>query len=319
MKQGLSNNAKGIIFALITQAIWSFSILFTKMLTNEYTWSEIISWRFNIGIAFFAFLMLIGVLKVDFKSKRKKPLIVMAIFHPMLYFIGETYGIAETTASESGIFIAIIPVVTLVMTIFLFARKPKAIQVVGIVLSLTGIIVMIGLKGERSYNLFGYSMLVLAVFSSCMYFTLSDKYTEYTSTEKSFIVNFAGSMFFSSWVVIEKLTTGESVVNWLTLPVTNLGFLAGTAYLGVGCSVVAYLSINSSIRYIGAERTTSFANVTTAVTVIGSVLMLGEHLTFAQVVGVIFVIVGVYLANKASGDKAITDLLYSASKDSCRL
>ncbi|MGN0990121.1 MAG: hypothetical protein ACI4O4_01560, partial [Candidatus Ventricola sp.] len=40
-------------------------------------------------------------------------LLRVALLHPVLYFIGETLGIRLTTASESGVFLACIPVVSL--------------------------------------------------------------------------------------------------------------------------------------------------------------------------------------------------------------
>ncbi len=298
MKNGISDNAKGIFFMLLTQLIWSFSILFTKMLTNGYTWSEIISWRFNIGLLGFLILMAVGVFKVNFKGKSLKSLLLMTIWHPILYFIGETYGIAETTASESGIFIAMIPVVTLIFAIAILGRKPQLSQVLGIVLSIVGIFVMIGLKGQASFDVFGYLMLALAVISSAIYFTLSDNFQQYTAIEKSFMVSFSGAIFFSGFTLCEKLFNNESIKNWVVLPFTDMGFLAGTAYLGLGCSLIAYCSINTAIKYIGVERSTSFANITTAMTVIGGVLMLHERLTFLQIVGVISVLIGVYFANK---------------------
>lgn len=299
MKKGISDNTKGILLMLLTQLIWSFSILFTKMLTNGYTWSEIISWRFIISLVAFLILIISGVFKVNFKGKSLKALLFMTLWHPIFYFIGETYGIAETTASESSIFIAMIPVVTLIFAIAILGRKPRPIQAVGIVLSVVGIIVMIGLRGEASFNIKGYLMLGLAVLSSAIYFTLSDNFQQYTAIEKSFMVSFAGAIFFTGYSLVEKFLHHESFMSWAMLPFSDAGFLAGTAYLGLGCSLIAYCSINSAIRYIGVERSTSFANITTVITVIGGVSMLHESLTYWQFSGVVLVLVGVYLANKS--------------------
>lgn len=302
MKSGISDNAKGILLMLLTQLIWSFSILFTKMLTDGYTWSEIISWRFIISLVGFLILIAMGVFKINFKGKSLKPLLFMTLWHPIFYFIGETYGIAETTASESSIFIAMIPVVTLLFAMVILRRRPRPIQAVGIVLSVIGIVVMIGLRGEASFNVKGYLMLGLAVLSSTMYFTFSDKFQQYTASEKSFMVSFAGAIFFTSYALIEKVVHHESLMSWVVLPFSNIGFLAGTAYLGLGCSLIAYCSINAAIRYIGVERSTSFANITTVITVIGGVSMLHEKLTYWQFAGVILVLTGVYLANRTQGE-----------------
>lgn len=54
--------------------------------------------------------------KVVINGRNLKPLIRIAILNPIIYFICETIGIRMTTASESGAFLACIPVVALIMS-----------------------------------------------------------------------------------------------------------------------------------------------------------------------------------------------------------
>jgi drug/metabolite transporter (DMT)-like permease len=54
------------------------------------------------------------VVKVDLKGKPLRPLLQGALFSPCLYSVGETAGISHTTASESGVFLACIPIASLV-------------------------------------------------------------------------------------------------------------------------------------------------------------------------------------------------------------
>ena len=55
-------------------------------------------------------------------------------------FIGETMGISLTTASESGAILACIPVVSLVAFTFILCEKPTKKQVIGILVTLIGVI-----------------------------------------------------------------------------------------------------------------------------------------------------------------------------------
>lgn len=43
-----------------------------------------------------------SIIKINLKGKDLRPLILVAVFSPCIYFIGETVGINHTTAAESG-------------------------------------------------------------------------------------------------------------------------------------------------------------------------------------------------------------------------
>ena len=65
-----------------------------------------------------------------------KPLLLVALFSPCIYFIAETIGISNTTSSESGVFLACIPVISLIASTLILKKKPAKIQVAGISITL---------------------------------------------------------------------------------------------------------------------------------------------------------------------------------------
>lgn len=56
-----------------------------------------------------------------------------------------------------------------------------------------------------------------------------------------------------------------------------------------------------AIVKIGVNRTSSFVGVSTVVSIIAGVLLLGENFSAYQLIGVIIIIIGVYIAN--TGEK----------------
>ena len=85
------------------------------------------------------------------------------------------------------------------------------------------------------------------------------------------------------------------------LPFKNSSFLIAIFYQGVGCSVLAFFLYNVAIAKIGVNRTSSFIGVSTVVSIIAGVLLLGENFSAYQIIGVIIIITGVYIAN--AGEK----------------
>ena len=64
---------------------------------------------------------LLGVIHIDYKTKKPWPLLRMTLYLPAAYFIFETYGIELTSASESGTIIACIPIFTVLASALLAA------------------------------------------------------------------------------------------------------------------------------------------------------------------------------------------------------
>ncbi|MHC1722109.1 MAG: DMT family transporter [Aminipila sp.] len=302
-KPEMSNSTKGVIFSLFAQAIWGFSVLLTKQITADYSTLTVLSWRFTTGMAAMTILAAIGVLPIHLKGKSLKPLVLFSIFQPCLYFIGETVGIKNTTASESGILIAMIPIVTLILSIVFLKKVPSRLQTAGVVISVLGIVLMVACKGDGvSFNAIGYIALVLAVFSAAIFSILSAKAEEFSSLEKTYFMTGMGTIFFDFAAAFEHISQG-TVKSWLTLPLHNMQFMLTSLYLGVGCSVIAFSCMHSSIKYIGATRTTTFASITTVLTVLCGVFILGETLSLLQAAGIILVIIGIYMANKVSKEE----------------
>ena len=81
------------------------------------------------------------------------------------------------------------------------------------------------------------------------------------------------------------------------LPFKNSSFLIAIFYQGVGCSVLSFFLYNVAIAKIGVNRTSSFVGVSTVVSIIAGVLLLSEKFSTYQVIGVIMIITGVYVAN----------------------
>lgn len=100
----------GSFCALGCEILYGRSYIFTKQVTAEVSALSLLGWRFLLAFIVMSILAGTGFIKIRLKGRSVKPLLWIALFSPRIYFIGETFGISHTTASESGAFLACIPV-----------------------------------------------------------------------------------------------------------------------------------------------------------------------------------------------------------------
>ena len=225
------------------------------------------------------------------------PALIVSFFSPVLYFIGETFGISSTTATESGVFLACIPVATLVASTLILKKKPSKLQIAGIIVTVIGVTVTVVAVGvEYSLSIVGYGFLVLAVLGYALYAVFADKAKGYTGMEITYIMVAAGMVVFVLLAVGEAFIT-NNFNELVTLPFKDKHFMAAVLFQGIGCSVIAFfLSINA-INLIGVNRTATFIGWATVVSVFAGAIFLQEHFSIAQFIGAIIIIVGVCIAN----------------------
>jgi len=290
----------GVMCAVACQVLFGFSFLFTKKVTLSVSPMVLLSWRFIVAFLLFTACAAAGVVKLDFKGKSLVPLVCVAVFQPTLYFIGETFGIKLTTASESGTIIACIPIAVLISSAVFLKEPPTKRQIAGVSIAAAGILVIVLTKGmEATFNPLGYAMLMLAVLSHSLYSVFSQKACRFTSVEKTYVMVAFGAVIFTAAALFESLMTGTTAY-YLMLPFKDTDFLVSVIYLGLGCSVAAFVFYNAAISSIGTNRTASFIGISTVVTVIAGIVLLKEEFSMLQRAGTALVIIGVYIANSAA-------------------
>lgn len=299
MKKTEQNNLIiGCLCALGCETIFGLSYIFTKKATNLASEFSLLGWRFFIAALIMSILIMIGFIKVNLKGKPIKPLLFVALFNPCVYFIGETIGISNTTASESGVFLACIPVASLVASTFILKEKPSKVQTIGILITLLGVMVTVFAVGaSTSLSFIGYAFLAIAVISYALYSVFVEKASDYTETEITYIMLLIGAIVFGTVAICEALINGN-IVELITLPFKEKDFAVAILYQGIGSSILAFLLSNMAISKIGVNRTSSFIGVSTVVSIAAGAFLLKETFTIYQIVGAIIIIIGIYTANK---------------------
>ncbi|HHU06896.1 MAG TPA: DMT family transporter [Clostridiaceae bacterium] len=293
-----SKQTKAVITTLITRVIWGFSFLFTRTIVVRIHFLNLLSWRFFLAFLTFLVLIAFKVFCIDLRGKKIRPLIAIAVAEPLVFFTMESIGLYHTSATEASLLIATIPIASMLIGIPIAKQVPTKKQALSIILTVVGVLIIVlgqSIAGIK-FDISGYLALSVAVFSAATCYSLSAKYCEYSSAEKTFVMMIVGTIGFGSAALTRNLALG-TVSEWLLLPFHDREFLIAVLYLGVLSSVIAYVGQHYSISVLGLNRNVSFAGLTTLTTVLAGILILNEELNVSMLVGGVIVLAGVYGAN----------------------
>ena len=304
MGSGKNNDtAIGCLCALGCEVLFGLSYAFTKNATDIASAFSLLGWRFLIAFATMAILVATRVVKVNLRGKALRPLLLVALFSPCLYFIGETVGISHTTASESGVFLAGIPIASLIASTLLLKKKPTKLQATGILVTLVGVLATVFAVGSSSsLSPVGYGFLLLAVVAYALYTVSVDRAKDFSGVEITFVMLAAGAAVFIALALAEGTANG-TLQELVTLPFRSPAFAIAALYQGIGCSVAAFFLSNVAIAKIGVNRAVSFIGVATAVSIATGTLLLGEPFTFWQAIDAVVIVAGVCIANAKAGSR----------------
>ena len=287
----------GCLCALGCEPIFGLSYVFTKQATNVASAFAFLGWRFLIAAVFMSLCVAVGLIRVNFQGRKLRPLFIVALCNPAIYYIGETVGIGNTTASESGVILACIPVASLAASTLILREKPKKTQVIGIVITLIGVVITVFAAGvQSSLSVVGYLFLFIGVISYALYAVFVDKAGGFTGAEITYVMMIAGAILFGTIAVIEGFCTG-TMSELVTLPLRETGFLVAILYSGICSSILGFILSNTAIALIGVNRAASFIGISTVVAIIAGILLLGESFSLFQLAGAAVIIAGVYIAN----------------------
>lgn len=292
-----SKELKGSIAALIVNVIFGFSFLFSKVALNYAHPLIILAVRFTVAFAVLNLLWLFGIVKLSFKGKPKKRILLMSLAQPLLYFILELYGIENTSSAMSGVIISLVPVVVIVLSTVFLKEKPTLSQVLFSLLSLSAIVVISLLSDDGAKNkLFGIFLLLGATLCAAVFNILSRTESEhYSPFERTYIMFLVGTIGFNT---IAPAGLRSNYITELTSAVASMEFWGAILYLSVASSIVAFMLYNYSTSVISPVRSASFSNLITVVSVLAGLLILKESMSVPQLICCGLIIIGVFGVNR---------------------
>jgi len=292
----------GVLAAVGTELLYGCSFVFTKGVTATIDPFTLLGWRFVTALAALLVLMAARVIRLTVSRRTLGPLLLLAAFQPLAYYAGETFGVMRTTASESGLIIGAIPVAVVVASTVVVRTRPSRRQVIGIAVTLAGVVGTVAAKGlTANFDLMGYGLLVAAVASYGLYAAFAERYAQASSDiDKTFVMVAVGALVFGT-IATARHAADQTLGELVRLPLVRPDFAVAVAYLALGSTIGAFFLQNTAIGRLGSTRYSTFVGLMTVTTVVTSALVLGETLNPGQWAGGAAILAGVYLANRPTG------------------
>lgn len=288
--------AKAVSAGFGVYFLWGFTFLASRVAQNYVTPFVLLSYRFVIASLLLAVPVLLGFEKVRIKGRNIKNLLIIGLFEPCLYFIGEQYGVRLTNTAFSGVMIAIIPIVTMIFSFIFLKEKPSIGQWIFSAVSIAGVIIItLQEQSTGAVSVIGVLCLVLAVVTGALFTIVSRKLsTDFSVFERTLTTQIEGAVFFLLLALIEHRGNLMQMVT----PLANMNFVLAILYLAVFGSVIGYTLFNYAVANAPTAKVVVLCNLTTVVSVVAGVVILKEPFTLISAAAILLVLIGIWGVQK---------------------
>ena len=289
------SNSKLLVYVVSVFAIilWGISYIWTYILI-----------KLDIPVFYFVFvrILLAGIILFLFNAasgrvtrihrKDLPKFLLLALFEPFIYFLCESYGLKETgSPTLSAMIIATIPLFSIVAGRLFFNERINIVNIAGIILSLSGICLVVMSKDQIGENVvIGIILLVIAVLSEVGHASvtksLSKNYCSQVIVMYQFLI---GSVYLLPLFITKGLDNFS--MRYLSAevlyPIFCLAFL---------CSSLAFSLWVSTIKSLGVAKSSIFSALIPVVAAIVAWILGHESLNVRQAIGILLSTVGVILS-----------------------
>lgn len=244
------------------------------------------------GLVLFLFNTAYGRIKRIQRQDLPK-FMLLAFFEPFIYFICETFGLKLTgSPTLSAMVIATIPIFSIGAGIIFFKEKVNFINIIGILFSLVGIVMVAMAKGSLGEHfIWGVVLLLVAVISEVGHASITKSLAGNYSSQIIVMYQFLIGAIYLFPLFIWKGINGFNV---------EVYFSAEVWYplicLAILCSSLAFSLWVSTIKNLGVAKSSIFSALIPVAAAIIAWVLGHEYLNSRQWIGIVISTAGVILS-----------------------
>ncbi|MCC8145699.1 MAG: DMT family transporter [Bacteroidales bacterium] len=282
--------------ALLVIFIWGTTFVSTKVLLNNgFNPASILFYRFLLGY--------IGILIFSYKTslfakslKDELMFVLVGVFGGSLYYFTENLALDITLASNVALIVCINPLITALL-IHIFSKKEKMSKnlLMGSLLAFAGVVLVV-------YN--GNFKVDITVIGELIAFIAAVSWSLYTLLLRHFSGRYS-SLFITRKVLFYGIITILPAFLWKPLTTDISLFFqpvvwGNMLFLGLGASLFCYFVWSSTIKELGAVRASNYIFIMPVITLVTSVLILDERMSYTAITGAFLILTGLYISEKKS-------------------
>ncbi|MDR2754426.1 MAG: DMT family transporter [Planctomycetaceae bacterium] len=284
--------------AVINAAIIGLSFLFVKVAVSDASPIDTLSFRFIVALIFCIVYM--KVMKIPFRIEvwRLYPLLLLTLFYPLGFFTFQAYGLLYIDSAEAGILTATAPIITAVCAALFIGEKTNLLQLLSILISITGVILISIMKGINfdTSSIMGIVLILCSCFMSAGYTILNRVLIRsFTAIEITLVIMIIGSLFFTVISVATHITGGTFVT--IFKPFSHWHFTIAILYLGIFSSMLTTIFSSLILKHLRAAELVVFLNFSTIVAIIAGYFLMREAIYSYHLIAAVLIIIGVLGTN----------------------
>jgi len=289
VQKGNQSNAVSVVSVLGALILWSSSFVAIKFAYETYPPITLAVTRFVVATLILGALTLLPKNRMRLAKKDIFTVAVCGLTGIMLYAVLQNIAMQWTSASSATLIIASYPVITLLLESLIYKTKLSVLKIAGILIAIGGVVILSYVKPDarQQGELLGSLLLVAAGVVWAVYNLMTKKVVNrYPPVTLLFYTTLFGTLFMLPMALIER---GQ----WATPTAMSFSMML---FLGVFCSVAAFLLYNRGLKTMSASSVTSMLNLVPIFGVFFSYILLGEQVTLRKFIGGAVVIFGVMLS-----------------------
>ena len=279
--------------AFVSAFLFGMTFLFIKIGLRYVEPIHLLAMRFLFGFIVLEVFRRLGWIKLSLSLRNWAPILVLALFEPVLYFSFETYALVVSTSTVGGIFSSFTPVLTAIFAAIFLREYILPRQILFLGLSVFGIFFVTVLDGYIASRGFGGKLLWTGAVTSAAFFAISSRYfsRRFSSMDITYMMMVTGAVFFNAWSIIRHLSQGELLTYFVPLAQGPLFF--SVLYLGIMASFIGTLLYNYGLSCLPSYQMSVTASLTTIVAIFAGGVFLSETIYWYHMVGAIIITIGV--------------------------
>jgi drug/metabolite transporter (DMT)-like permease len=288
---------------------WAFSFIWFKIANKSFPPVTIVFLRLTASVVLLTIYLVLAKGFMKIRKGDLKLFLMLAIFEPFLYFLGESFGLTYVSATVCSVMISTIPVFATIGAWLIFKEKLRLVNYAGIILSFIGVLVfLLNRNGSLAYNFKGIALLLFAVLSAVGYnLVLSRLVGKYSPVYIVNVQNIIGATLFLPLFLIADFKT---FIHGSYTPVMFLPVIALAAF--ASCS--AFILFAFAVSKIGILKANVFTNFIPLFTALFSFILMGDKLTIQNILGMTVVITGILMAQLNGRVKSVDEALALTGK-----
>ncbi|MGJ3352940.1 DMT family transporter [Providencia sp. Je.9.19] len=283
---------KNFLFPLIAVFLWSLNAIVSKAAATAIDPAAISFYRWALALVVMTPFVFRSVLKnKQIVMKHWWQLAILGALGMMIYQSLAYYAAHSVSATFMGIMNSLIPLLTVIISIFVLRIIPTVGIVVGAALSLSGLVWLVSQGNPSSLLTHGLGtgelLMIIASAAYALYGVLTKRWGIKLSSWDSLYIQ----IFFGVILLIPSFVLADDV----SLNSHNIGLVL---FAGIAASIIAPAMWIQGVMRLGANTTSIFMNLAPVFTAIIAIFALGEELKSYHLIGGGVVLLGVMLAQQ---------------------